>query len=243
SDLVPSGLQTEVIHVGQNLGPGGGFHLGMQRAMERGADWLWLMDDDIEAESDCAASMLEHTPKGDAMVWPTVRTPYAETEHESVVPGWWGVMLPATAVRRFGLPREDYGWWSEDTEYLQWRLGWFGAVPSVRLPDARVFHNHRDRQGPTPAWKLYYQVRNATHMRLHLRQDGRPAFRPTVRRLWRLWGSQARRALLAVPPEESRRKRLALVVRGVVDGATGRLGLTIPLGDGSVARRSVRRHR
>src|SRR5262245_34479345 len=32
-----------------NTGGAGGFHEGMKWAYERGFDWLWVMDDDVEA--------------------------------------------------------------------------------------------------------------------------------------------------------------------------------------------------
>lgn len=235
--LFPAGLEVEVLHTGANLGPGGGFHRGMQLAMQREADWLWLMDDDIEPAPTCAERLLAGAPQGEALLWPAVTTPYEETAHDTVVPGWWGVMVPAATVCRFGYPREDYGWWSEDTEYLSWRLKRFGGVPAVRLEDAQVFHNHRDRQGATPGWKLYYQVRNATHMRLWLRQPGGPTLASTAGRLGRLVGSQVQRALVSVPEGESRRKRLRIVARGFADGVTGNLGLQVRLGDKDVCGR------
>lgn len=235
--VLPDDLEVIVLDTGSNLGPGGGFKRGMELGLAQGADFLWLMDDDIEAASECAETLLAAAPAGHVMLWPEVLTPFEETTSARVVPGWWGVMVRSATVREFGYPREDYGWWSEDTEYLQWRLQWFGHVPHIRVAGARVFHNHRDRRGPTPGWKLYYQVRNGTHMRLHLRTAGEPPLRPTVRRLARLWGSQLKRAMFATPEGESRRLRLRIVCLGVFDGVRGRLGLPIPLGDREVCRR------
>jgi glycosyltransferase involved in cell wall biosynthesis len=42
-----------------NSGGAGGFHEGMKWAYERGFDWLWVMDDDIEAMPDALADLLE----------------------------------------------------------------------------------------------------------------------------------------------------------------------------------------
>lgn len=42
-----------------NSGGAGGFHEGMKWAHERGFDWLWLMDDDVEAMPDGLANLLE----------------------------------------------------------------------------------------------------------------------------------------------------------------------------------------
>lgn len=40
------------IRMGENIGGAGGFHEGVKRAYEKGYDWLWLMDDDAEPESN-----------------------------------------------------------------------------------------------------------------------------------------------------------------------------------------------
>lgn len=42
-----------------NTGGAGGFHEGMKRAYEQGFEWIWVMDDDVEAVPDALASLLE----------------------------------------------------------------------------------------------------------------------------------------------------------------------------------------
>lgn len=54
----PSGL--EVHHLEENLGGAGGFHLGVRTAYERGADRIWLMDDDVVPAPDCLDRLLAH---------------------------------------------------------------------------------------------------------------------------------------------------------------------------------------
>ena len=36
--------------------------------------------------------------------------------------GWCAVLIPRVAVDAVGLPQAELFWWTEDTEYLQWRL-------------------------------------------------------------------------------------------------------------------------
>ena len=43
-----------------NGGGAGGFHDGLGWALERGADLVWLMDDDGLPDADCLAGLLEH---------------------------------------------------------------------------------------------------------------------------------------------------------------------------------------
>src|ERR671921_33453 len=44
----------------ENRGGAGGFHVGLQAAYDRGADLVWLMDDDGLPEPDCLKMLLDH---------------------------------------------------------------------------------------------------------------------------------------------------------------------------------------
>lgn len=49
-----------VIHQG-NTGGAGGFSSGMRLAAEKGAEWIWCMDDDVFPRADCLATLTRHT--------------------------------------------------------------------------------------------------------------------------------------------------------------------------------------
>lgn len=54
--------QTDLIVITQaNVGGSGGFYTGIQQAMERGADWIWCMDDDVFPRPDCLSNLLDYT--------------------------------------------------------------------------------------------------------------------------------------------------------------------------------------
>jgi rhamnopyranosyl-N-acetylglucosaminyl-diphospho-decaprenol beta-1,3/1,4-galactofuranosyltransferase len=46
-------LHLVALHMTDNLGGSGGFHLGVKTAFERGYDRIWLMDDDVVPAPDC----------------------------------------------------------------------------------------------------------------------------------------------------------------------------------------------
>lgn len=48
----------EIVHSEKNLGGAGGFALGLALGLERGADWVWLLDDDAVPEPDALARLL-----------------------------------------------------------------------------------------------------------------------------------------------------------------------------------------
>jgi GT2 family glycosyltransferase len=43
----------------KNTGGAGGFYEGVKRAYEKGYDWLWLMDDDVEPRNDALEELLK----------------------------------------------------------------------------------------------------------------------------------------------------------------------------------------
>lgn len=51
-------LPLRTIHLTENTGGAGGFHLGVRTAYEQGFDRIWLMDDDVVPAPDCLAVML-----------------------------------------------------------------------------------------------------------------------------------------------------------------------------------------
>ena len=55
---VMGGIPVLFLRMHENTGGAGGFHEGLKRAYLEGADWIWLMDDDIEPDPECLAGML-----------------------------------------------------------------------------------------------------------------------------------------------------------------------------------------
>ena len=43
----------------ENLGGAGGFAIGLQIALEMGADWVWMMDDDAEPETNALSELMK----------------------------------------------------------------------------------------------------------------------------------------------------------------------------------------
>jgi rhamnopyranosyl-N-acetylglucosaminyl-diphospho-decaprenol beta-1,3/1,4-galactofuranosyltransferase len=139
-----------------NRGGAGGFHAGLEAAVQDGADLVWLMDDDGIPEPDCLKVLLDHgeTDGGYEFWGPAVlaeqdpsrlcfpiRLPgrstvvhrMAEVELAArdgviadVVIPFNGVLVTRELVTRIGLPREEFFIWGDDVEYL-WRAQAAGA--------------------------------------------------------------------------------------------------------------------
>jgi rhamnopyranosyl-N-acetylglucosaminyl-diphospho-decaprenol beta-1,3/1,4-galactofuranosyltransferase len=141
------------------------------------------------------------------------------------------VLLRRRVVERAGVPDAELFWWTEDTEYLQWRIPRAG-FSVVRAPEATVRVNRSRDDTEKPAWKYYYEARNQTYYRLHTQRVAAPRPRPRHLRArvrwWRALRSLTRLSARAVTREShGRGTKLAMIARGTYDGVRGRLGITV----------------
>jgi GT2 family glycosyltransferase len=208
----------EVVRVGENTGPAGGWVFGLRHFLSSGQARAWLLDDDCEAETDCLEVLLG----SDAGISvPFHRSPFGTSGY---FPSWTGVLLTRSAVEHLGLPRAEFFWWCEDTEYLQHRPRRIG-VTSKNVEGANVVNHATRRGGGQPPWKTYYESRNGTYYRFFVQAGG-----PVLVRAWK-WI----RGLLAVAKRGMRTDNYGLQIRaftlGVRDGLTKRLGKTMDPGD------------
>lgn len=148
----------------RNTGGAGGFHDGLDWALERGADLVWLMDDDGLPEPGCLARLLREddldfwgplvvdreTP--DRLVFPIRLPGGARVVHrladaraaardgriEGIVIPFNGVLVTRALVERIGLPRAEFFIWGDDHEY-RLRAEAAGARIAT-VVDARVEH-------------------------------------------------------------------------------------------------------
>jgi rhamnopyranosyl-N-acetylglucosaminyl-diphospho-decaprenol beta-1,3/1,4-galactofuranosyltransferase len=148
-----------------NTGGAGGFHEGLRWAVERGADLVWLMDDDGLPEADCLPRLLEHA--GDLDFWGPVVIDEADPERlvfpirlpggarvvhamadvrraaedgliRGIVIPFNGVLVTRGLVEQIGLPRAEFFIWGDDHEY-RLRAERAGARVAT-VVDARVRH-------------------------------------------------------------------------------------------------------
>jgi rhamnopyranosyl-N-acetylglucosaminyl-diphospho-decaprenol beta-1,3/1,4-galactofuranosyltransferase len=206
----------EIVETGDNLGPAGGYELGFAMAVERGADAIWTVDDDVRPDPACLERLLGELSRGDALI-PLQRKPDRVRGHP---PSWNGALFAADAVRAVGYPRGDLFFWAEDTEYFS-RLR--GAGYRIRpVPEAVVFHaNPEDRpRGSTRDWRLYYEVRNALYVRLRLR-------RLSAKGVWRALRGTGGKLGAIVLLEPHKARSLRLWAMGVRDFLRGRLGKVV----------------
>ena len=127
----------------RNSGGAGGFHDGLEMAIERGADLVWLMDDDGLPDTDCLGLLLKQTDldfwgplvvdEGDPgrLVFPIRLPGRSKVVHQladveaaatdglikDIVIPFNGVLVTRDLVERIGYPRAEYFIWGDDHEY------------------------------------------------------------------------------------------------------------------------------
>ena len=228
----------ELLALPENEGGAGGFHEGMRRAHEGGAEWMWLMDDDTIARPGALAELLAAgdrlrddgepaTLLASRVVWrdgnvhPMNFPSPGRARMEHIVDGAQRGLMPlrfATfvsllvhrgAVDRHGLPLKHFFIWSDDIEYTSRVV--LSGESGYLVPTSVALHDTATAHTAqsAPPGRFYYHVRNTVFM---IVGPGRPP-RDRLLRGWVLVFSTVE--YLRRNPS---RASAAAVLRGLRDG-------------------------
>ncbi len=237
--------EVELIRTGSNLGFAGGNNVGIRRALERGADWVLLLNNDAVA-GDGLAEALAHAAaarpdagllacaiydglEGDALQYAGAsfnaflgysgrveRNPGALRLRDVGRADGAAMAVSRVAVERAGLLDESLFAYVEDVE---WSLRIRGAgLAVVVVPDARVWHRgSASTGGAASTTNLYYDTRNT----IAVCERHRPLPRgPRALRRGVVVGAHLVQALR----HPRRREAAAAVLAGWRDARASRLG-------------------
>jgi glycosyltransferase involved in cell wall biosynthesis len=187
---LPTNLpQARLIALYDNLGGAGGFATGMQAAMDDGADWIWMMDDDAEPAPNALSVLLESledgtaiygsiaTPGDGRLCWPLFSTDNRAFNTVDSVPAkvavmalpFLGILISRPVIDAVGLPDVGYFIAGDDTDYC-FRARTKG-IPIVAVGGSHLIHPPSEYYqfgfgALAPVcfrivpWKRYYDVRN-----------------------------------------------------------------------------------
>jgi GT2 family glycosyltransferase len=184
--------QAHLVELARNTGGAGGFAVGMARALELGADLVWLMDDDTVPRPGALAAMLDTRmgypgPSAPALVASQVvwtdgrahpmntprRKPLVRAEElraadtVGCVPirsaSFVSILVDAPECRRLGGPVADYFLWNDDFEFTT-RLLRRGR--GLLCPASVVVHKTRTfgSTDADPGERFFFEVRNKVWM-------------------------------------------------------------------------------
>lgn len=158
----------------ENTGGSGGFSWGVKKAYERGADFVWGMDDDAIPDCSALESLVsaEENITETAALWSNCDNHCPQDIMKVNTWMFVGFYMPRKMIEHIGFPRNDYFIYWDDHEYA---LRIQKAGYSIYKVKSSVIH-HKDanktyypekRIGPIrfkmfqmEDWKVYYYYRN-----------------------------------------------------------------------------------
>ncbi len=175
-----------------NLGGAGGFQFGVKKAVERGYEYVWIMDDDTLPEKDALKELFEADRKlkgswgflSSVAYWTdgnicrmniqkkTIFKHIGKNEYESeyapiVMCSFVSLLVKADVVREVGLPIGDYFIWTDDYEYTG-RIS--RKYPCYMVSGSKVVHAMKKHtrvnfatDDPTRISRYQYIYRNDVH--------------------------------------------------------------------------------
>ena len=210
-------VPTRVVRSGMNTGPAGGYAQALAEFLASDFRHAWVLDDDMVPDVHCLERLwtVAQRDPNSAFVFPISR------QRDGVCglwPSWCGFIVARQIIEAVGLPMAELFWWAEDTEYLQWRIPEAGYNWQV-VNEALVDHDPIRHGDGVPLWKYYYESRNMLYV--HLRVKHR------IGRYPRNMSKLLARAIFR--EKDGRFRRLAVMARGLSDGARGKLGVRFPV--------------
>ena len=198
-----AGLPIQYERLDQNVGGAGGFSRGVELALESGAEWLWLMDDDVEVLPGAVDALAKFTPDYSCMIgrrydangkpffWqhhfvealgiflPVSRDVFRHSEvFRTNVGNFEGMLINASVARSIGLPDPRFFITWDDLIY-----GWLAAqVTPVVYVNAFVIKKVRAQRqvdlglrhlNDSSDLSRRYVMRNRGHVAHYLRAHGK----------------------------------------------------------------------
>lgn len=192
AEVIPDHERVTYLRLEQNLGGAYGFAYGVREVLKGPYRHVWVMDDDCFAEENAHAELMKWTEHSEALCGAVVARDgqydlrhRRNFDHVSLVEPsvaaqayalpstpvdlftFVGALIHTDAVRRVGLPVDDFFFMSDDSEYAL-RLGAHGV--GIRLvPASRIWHHGslsgRPGRHTYNAKKHYYHIRNGLLIR------------------------------------------------------------------------------
>ncbi len=178
SDLQKKERIVTVKRLNENLGGSGGFSRGLKEAIKRGADWVWMMDDDALPYRNSLEELEKYIKKFEqdesvgALLSKLVKIPNAIPKEKTSlarIGTFVGFTVSAKTVKKVGLPDEGFFIYADDYEYSV-RIRHHG-LKLIKIHSSLIEHKDWIRQKrmfrfpfskpAIPSWKVYYIFRNA----------------------------------------------------------------------------------
>jgi GT2 family glycosyltransferase len=128
------GERLEVLRLASNTGGAGGFSAGVERAHSRGAEWMWLMDDDVAALPDALDRLAPWAARFACVTGRKLDFDGRPFRWQNRFSDFLGVPLPIK-----GDPFAGSGWFEQTAGNFEGMLIRRDVVERIGLPDPRFF--------------------------------------------------------------------------------------------------------
>jgi len=162
-----------------NLGGGGGFHYGSHLAVDRGYDWIWLMDDDCCATEECLEKLVRGVTNSkdiyspivlsiedrETVLWGIKAAYNSGTTEVGTLP-FIGFFIHRRSLKEIGFPGKEFFIYGDDTEFNM-RARTYGKK-IIMVTDSIMYHPYKNALRGLKIYKMflnklwaYYKLRNA----------------------------------------------------------------------------------
>ena len=173
----------QYFNTGINIGGAGGFNYGMKKAVEKGYDYIWIMDDDCIPNSDSLTNLMN----ADIVLSDTVNYGYLSSSvlwtdgteckmnrqkyNNRIVDSvesrdnlvkvdqstFVSVLFPVRTIKKVGLPIKEFFIWGDDIEYTR-RITVRNNMPSFMVANSTVVHAMKENTGSSIATDVQERI-------------------------------------------------------------------------------------
>ncbi|MBQ6727779.1 MAG: glycosyltransferase [Clostridia bacterium] len=178
-------------NTGANLGGAGGFNFGIKKAMETGADYVWIMDDDCIVQENSLAALINFAKSknndfgylSSKVLWKDGTLSKMNIQRRSIgdkkfnagingqkirIATFVSLFINANAIEKVGLPIKEFFIWGDDWEYT-YRLS--DIFDCYYVADSVVVHKSAVNMGSNIAAddlnrlnRYFYSYRNEGYL-------------------------------------------------------------------------------
>ena len=176
---------------GKNIGGAGGFAEGIAIATRKGADAVWIMDDDTIPNSDALRNLVQVFKTYDNVGFICSKAVWTDGSlHIMNIPrfvsrddlgggiypiqsaSFVSLLVPCRIIREVGLPYKEFFIWVDDAEFTSRisKAGYKGFLVTNSIALHKTSTNYCASikyATPESAWKFYYYMRNSMFVSRH----------------------------------------------------------------------------